>query len=239
MRRAGIVLAAAAALAAGHAVAAEPWWSAFADSTLDQLMHGAAPADTAGEQALVETYIVARVDHARALLASRLLQAAREEEALLMDEPPGETRNAALADVARRLETFEGTAGAIASERSAVTADLARRSGIAPDKLTGLLQPSQAHQLLPRVDAPPPPGPGDERRQRVAAQAEDFERHSALLQARRLEMQAHEARQRAGKGDPLQALETYQQLVLESDGLALAGGRLALAWAQWLPAARK
>ena len=218
-----------AAFAAGSA-----WWSAFSDPALDRLMQLAAPADGAAEQALVETYIVARVDQTRSLLAARLLQAARNEEALLMNADPGEQRDAALGAVARRLQQIEGTARQIADERDAVSADLARRCHVDAAQVAALF--GQAAGLLPKVDAPLPADAADQRRQRLADQLADVQRRSQLLEARRLEMQAHETRQRAGEGDPLQALETYQQLVLDSDRLALATGRLALSWAQWLPA---
>jgi len=218
--------------------AGTPWWAAFADPTLDQLMQNAAPADAAAQQALVENYIVARVDHTRGLLATRLLQAARDEEALLMNADPSQQRDTALAAVSRRLEQIEGNASQIALERDKVTAELALRCGSTPADLVALLTPTQGRPVLPRVDAPLPSGPAvenDTRRQHLAEQHEDVQRRSQLLEARRLEMKAHETRERAGAGDPVGALETYQQMVLDSDRLALASGRLALAWAQWLP----
>lgn len=223
-----------AAAQAGEA----PWWAAYADPALDQLMHGASAADPAAQQALVQDWIVARVQRTRLALVRQLLAAARAEQALLMNAEPGPGRDDALATLARRVEQAEQRIAALERDGEQRTDDLARQTGVPPADLLRWLQPVSGSPL-PQVSAAVPADPGDEDSRRLATQARETQRLRQLQQARQYELQAHQVREQAGAGDRLRALETFQLLMVDTDRVAVAAGELALAWAQWLPAARR
>jgi type II secretory pathway pseudopilin PulG len=63
------------------------------------------------------------------------------------------------------------------------------------------------------------------------------QRAQRLQQAGELALRAVELRQQAGAESPLAVLEAHQQMVVLTDDLAVAQGRLALAWAELLPLA--
>lgn len=233
-------LLAVAALVVGTSGAwaqAGPWWAAFREPALDPLLQAARSAPPAAQQALVQAWLVLRTDHSRLALAGRLLGAARAEQALLMNAEPGAERDRALAGIARRLEAFEHAATELEAERDRVLGDLSRRSGIAPAEQLRWAEGAGARPV-PAVDQAPPNGEdlAPQARQ-VAEQAALADRMHRLLQARQFEVQAAQARERAGAGGELETLQALQRLMIDSDRLATARGRLALAWAGWLPAA--
>lgn len=231
-------LAALALLAAAGAWAqTAPWWAAFREPALDPLLQATRGAPPQAQQALVQGWLVLRTDHSRLALASRLLGAARAEQALLMNAEPGAERDRALAEVAHRLEAFEQAAAALEAERDRVLHELAQRSGLAPLELLRWAD-AAGPRAVPAVDQPPPGGEAlaPEARQ-VAEQAVMAERLHWLLQARQFELQAAQARERAGAAGELETLQALQRLMIDSDRLATAQGRLALAWAGWLPGA--
>ena len=233
-------LALLGAAGAAHGSSSAPWWSAFGDRQLDTLMRAANAATPAAEQAVVEGYVEARLGQVRALLATTLVRTAHRQQALLMDAPAGERRNAALAEIAHRIEAIEATAEAITGERDEGLAELARLSGVGLPRLQPLVAPAEGRALLPSVDAPVPQASAMIRTEQagrlrdLAASARRVERAQQLVQTRRVEMQAHQARQQLGAEDEFGTLEAYQQFLVETDRLALASGQLALAWAQWL-----
>lgn len=234
------LLAAAMLLAlapAGAQAQGTPWWAAFREPALDPLLQGTRGAPPPAQVALVQGWLVLRTDHSRLAMASRLLDATKAEQALLMNAEPGGERDRALADVARRLEAFEAAATGLQGERDRVLHELSQRSGLAPAELLRWADGAGA-RAVPAVDSVPPNGEdlAPEARQ-VAEQAVLAERLQWLLQARQFELQAAQARERAGAGDELQTLQALQRLMIDSDRLATARGRLALAWASWLPAA--
>jgi hypothetical protein len=230
-------------VAAAHAgTGAAPWWSAFADPVLDTVMQAAAPATADAEQAVVDSYIDARLGQVRTLLATQLVGAASHQQAVLMNAPIDEQRQAGLAALARRIESFENTAAAINHERDKTVAVLVQRTGLAPARLQGLLAPVNEQAILPGVKAPVPQTGSvsvlrNDLAQRLQVLGEQTHRVSQLEQlvgSRKLELQAHQTREQIGAENELGALEAYQQFVVDSDQLAQATGRLAVAWAQWL-----
>lgn len=219
-----------------------PWWDAFADPVLDAVMQAAAPPTPDAEQAVVEGYIGARLGQVRTLLAHRLVEAASHQQAVLMNAPADEQRQAGLAALARRIESMESTTAAITTQRDQALAVLGERTGLTPPRLQGLLAPVNDKALLPGVNAPLPQAASvsvlrSDLAQRLQALAEEAQRVNRLGQiadSRKLELQAHQTREALGAEDELAALETYQQLVVDNDQLAQASGRLAVAWARWL-----
>jgi len=229
-----------AANAAGPAKPA-PWWSAFDDPVLVSLMQATPQRTPDAEQALVQDYIVARVGIVRMMLADGLARAAREEQALLMNAAADAPRDAALSAVGRRLEVIERTAATIEAERDKSLATLAARSGIEDAKLRGLLAPASGRRALPSVAAAPPQAAPASAAAGLAQQLADLGEEARrvdvteqLVQTRRMELQAHQTRQRLGAENPIGTLQAYQQFVVDSDQLAMAAGRLALAWSVWL-----
>lgn len=234
MKRALSLLALLAATAGAWAQAG-PWWAAFREPALDPLLQTARSAPPEAQRALVQGWLVLRTDHSRLALAGRLLGAARAEQALLMNAEPGAERDRALVEIARRLEAFEQAAAQLEGERDRVLRELSQRSGVAPAELLRWAE-GAGTRPVPGVDQAPPNGEdlAPEARQ-VAEQAALADRMHWLLQARQFEVQAAQARERAGAGGELETLQALQRLMIDSDRLATARGRLALAWAGWLP----
>lgn len=228
----------ALALAASAHAADAPWWSAYGDPALDQLMHAARGQAPAAQQALVQGWIVARVQRTRLALAQQLLGAARAEQALLMDAEPGAERDGALKAIARRVEQAEQRIDALGRDRDERTAALSRLTGVPADDLLRWLEPAAGH-TVPQVAVSLPADDEEGEGRQLARQARETQRLRQLLQARRYELQAHQVREEAGAGDRLRTLETFQQLMLDTDRVAVSAGELALAWAQWLPTVRR
>ena len=239
MRRAIAVTALAALMAcsAGHAAEA-PWWAAYADPALDQMMHGARSAEPAAQQMLVQAWIVARVQRTRLALVQQLLGAARAEQALLMNAESSPERDSALAGIAHRVEQVEQRIATLEKDRDERTGALARQTGVPAEDLQRWLEPGSG-SAVPQVAVSLPADEGDEDGRRLAAQARETQRLRQLQQARQYELQAHQVREQAGAGDRLRTLETFQQLMLDTDRVAVSAGELALAWSQWLPAGRR
>lgn len=224
---------AALALAACSAWAqATPWWTAYGEPALDQVMQAAPAADGAAQQERVQRWIVARVQQARIVLAEQLLQAARAEQALLMNAEPGPARDPALAAVGQRIEQTEGSLATLQRLRDHHLQALSAQTGIPAPELARALV-SAGLRVLPQVDGTPR-GP-DAEAAALAALARETARLQQLQQARQLELKAQQTRERAGDGDPVTTLQTMQQLVLDTDRVAVSAGRLALAWSEWLP----
>ncbi len=237
-----VLLLAGGASRAGSEERPASWWAAFADPVLDNVMQAAAPVTPAAQQQVVESYIVARLGQVRVLLAQALLQSAGHQQAVLMNAPVDQQRQAMLAALARRLESMEATAEAIAAGRDEGLAALSQASGLAPGQLSALLAPVRDKAVMPAVKAQPPSAAGvsvlradvAQRLQLLAEQDKQVQRSGQIVATRQMELQAHQTREELGAEDEFGTLEAYQQFVVESDELAKATGRLALAWALWL-----
>lgn len=230
------ILAALAALTMSLAAHAAPWWSAFDEPVLDDVMQAAGRVDDAAQLALVQSWIVARVQQSRLVLVRQLLEAARAEQALLMNAEPGPTRDPALAAVGQRVAEAEAVIDELTRERNQHLLALAAGAHIEPNELARRLAKA-ATRAVPLVEAPAP-GAGDNG-PTLAALAREAARLQQLQRARELEFQARQARERAGDSDQVATLQVWQQLMLDTDRTTVAAGKLALAWAQWLPARQR
>jgi len=230
------ILAALAALTMSLAAHAAPWWSAFGEPALDGVMQAAGDVDDTAQLALVQSWIVARVQQSRLTLVRQLLQAARAEQALLMNAEPGPARDPALAAVGQRIEQAEAALDQLVSERNQHLLAMAATAHLDPNELAKRLAGTSG-PAVPLVAAPAPGA--DDNGPTLAALAREAARLQQLQRARELEFQARQARERAGDSNQVATLQTWQQLMLDTDRTTVAAGKLALAWAQWLPARQR
>lgn len=239
---------ASAARAPGGALPAAPlrWWAPFDDRVLDALVAGA-EARPEAQLAVVQAYVTLRTLQARELLLQRLGEAVgrqREAVAAATAAPTAEaaqTRQRLFTALKARAGQGERQRALLQAEHERVETVLAALVRRARPALAEGLAPGAGS--LPQVAMDVPfhlpeslglPAAALPELQEALARSR---RARQLLEAGELALRAVELRQEAGAESTLAVLESYQEVLVLADEMAVAQGVLALAWVELLPVA--
>lgn len=137
--------------------AAAPWWAAYGEAPLNQLMaQGQSVPGHGAQNELVQSYVLMRVQQVRLGLATQLLQALHTERELLRRQSPTRETGQAVAVVDQRISYAEGLVNNFVQVRDAAAQRLVQQAAQDNEGVRRAVMAALSQDSLPEFRATVP-----------------------------------------------------------------------------------